>query len=292
MIKSSALVVLFYSLLFSLFVQEVKSATVYETLYINGDSMQTVSGSKMPYLAFNSSITFVQQNAVLEINAGDSLDLWVVNNDSVAHEFDVNGIASVLVQIPASDSTRIIAQFVTPGIYIYYDPLNYPSNCYLGLGGMIVVKNQNHSSFYWNLKEHTSAWNNALITGGTVNWSTYYPEYFTLNGRSNPDINADASARITGNVGDTLILNMANTGRGVHSIHFHGYHAEILYSSKDATHVGRSKDTFAMMPMESMILRIVPDKPGEYPVHDHNLVAVTADENYPNGMFSTILINP
>ena len=52
------------------------------------------------------------------------------------------------------------------------------------------------------------------------------------------------------------------------------------------------KDSFPVYPMETLVLRIIPDKEGEYPVHDHNLVAVTSGNIYPNGMFSTMLISP
>ena len=44
--------------------------------------------------------------------------------------------------------------------------------------------------------------------------------------------------------------------------------------------------------METLILQIVPDKEGEYPIHDHNLVAVTGNNIYPNGIFTSILISP
>jgi hypothetical protein len=36
----------------------------------------------------------------------------------------------------------------------------------------------------------------------------------------------------------------------------------------------------------------VPDKPGEYPIHDHNLVAVTGGGMYHAGMISTIVVTP
>jgi len=43
--------------------------------------------------------------------------------------------------------------------------------------------------------------------------------------------------------------------------------------------------------MELVIVEIVPHQVGEYPVHDHNLVAVSGGNIYPNGMFLTILID-
>ena len=87
-------------------------------------------------------------------------------------------------------------------------------------------------------------------------------------------------------------MYITNTGLSIHSLHFHRYHASIKYSSKNATHVNREKDTFPIYPLETIVLQIVPDKEGEFPIHDHNLVAVMGNNIYPNGMFTTILITP
>ncbi|MCP4443346.1 MAG: multicopper oxidase domain-containing protein [Aureispira sp.] len=288
----SGLKVMLVVLVFSGLLEDAKGITLVEKLYINRDSMEMVTGDKLPYLVFNRSTNFEQQNAVLELAVGDTLDLWIINTDTATHGFQIKSIMGTSLSIPAGDSVHLVQEFSNEGVYIYHDPQQYPYNLYLGLGGMIYVKNHLHERFYWNMKEHASNWNTTLVNGGTVSLNNYKPDYFTINGNSHPDINADSTARIEGNVGDTLILCIANTGRGIHSIHFHGYHAEILYSSKHSHHVGRSKDTFPIYPMETLELRLVPDKPGEYPVHDHNLVAISANSIYPNGMFSTILIAP
>jgi len=153
------------------------------------------------------------------------------------------------------------------------------------LGGMIVIKDDNATDFFWNMKEHQRDWNDTIGGGASVDWSTYYPEYFTINGKSNPFINEDANARVTGSMGEVMHIYMVNTGQSVHSIHYHGYHSEIIFSSKYPAHVGRSKDTFAIYPMESIVVEMIPDQLGEYPVHDHNLVAVSGGNIYPNGMF-------
>ena len=44
--------------------------------------------------------------------------------------------------------------------------------------------------------------------------------------------------------------------------------------------------------MEVLKLELIPDKPGVYPVHDHNLIGVTGGMFYPNGMFTTLRIVP
>ena len=267
------------------------ATTLNQSLYIIADSLVTVDGAKVPYLTFNDSPTYSQSNPIINLMQGDTLDLWVYNTDNTTHEFVIKGISSV-VSIPATDSIFLQTVFTTKGSYIYHDPSNFPKNTYLGLAGMIVVKNHNHASFYWNIKEHNSDWNTQLSSGNTVNWNQYDPKYFTINSVSNPNINNDPLARVTGQVGDTLYLYITNTGLSIHSMHFHGYHATIQYSSKAVNHVGREKDTFPLYPMETLVLQIVPDKEGEFPIHDHNLVAVMGNNIYPNGMFTTILITP
>ena len=267
------------------------STTVNQSLYIITDSMLTVDSAKVPYITFNETPIYNQRNPIINLIQGDTLDLWVFNTDTVLHEFVIKGVSSV-ISISANDSTFLQTVFSTKGSYIYHDPSEFPKNTYLGLAGMIVVKNHSFSCFYWNIKEHNSDWNNQLFLGGTVNWSQYDPKYFTINSVSNPNINGDTIARITGQVGETLFLYITNTGQSIHSMHFHGYHATIKYSSKSPAHLNREKDTFPIYPMETLILKIVPDKEGEYPLHDHNLVAVTGNNMYTNGMFTTILIHP
>lgn len=270
----------------------VFSITVTKKIFIVSDSLETVGAIKFPYRTFNETQDFNQTNVRIELEVFDSLSLWVVNKDTIVHHFEINGFANTFYSIPVNDSVLVGAKFNVPNNYIFYDPLNFPTQSFLGLAGMIVVKDHNHDSFYWNIKEHDSTWNVNLLNNESVNWPEYNPKFFTINGNSNPNINLDSDARITGNVGDTLILYIVNSGQSIHSMHLHGYHATVLNSSKNALHIGRSKDTFPIYPMETLILQIIPDKPGEYPVHDHNLVAVTGNNIYPNGMFTTILINP
>ncbi len=266
-------------------------ATVNESVYIFSDSLDLSTGDKMPYTTFSSSPLYTEMNARIELQVGDVLDLWVVNFDSVVHEFQIQGETGVF-SIPVNDSINVVQTFTTAGAYIYLDPMNFPQNAYMGLAGMIVVKDHAHSSFYWNIKEHSDSWNYTIAAGGSVNWASYYPNYFTINGKGSPNINADPAARVTGSVGDTLIIYAVNTGQSIHPLHFHGYHVDIIHSSRSPQHVGRSKDSQGIYPFESVVFRLVPDKEGEYPVHDHNLVATTGGNLYPLGMFLTMLITP
>jgi FtsP/CotA-like multicopper oxidase with cupredoxin domain len=269
----------------------VHAAIQNDELYIVSDSLTLVDNSKMPYQMFSSSAVMEDKNMVFNIQVGDTLKLRIHNLDSEVHNFQVKGTLYPVSSISSGDSVDVEMVFNDPGCYIYYDPLNFPDNKSMGLAGMINVKDHNHSSFYWNIKEFQKNKVFSVDSGNVQDWSDYYPNYFMINSKSNPGINMDLTARVTGEVGDTIMIYMCNTGQSIHSMHYHGYHLDLIHDSKFPNNEGRSKDTFALFPMESMVLRLIPDKPGEYPVHDHNLVGVTANMVYPNGMFTTLLIS-
>ena len=266
------------------------AADVSETLYINRGEFVASDGNTFAYMAFNRTLVFEKENAIIEVNIGDNLEIKIINNDTIVHGFDIKNYVGVNNVIQPGDSVTVTCTFSSEKVLVYYDSYNYPNNTYMGLSGMIAVSDNSFSKFYWNVKEHQQTYNDTIANGYSVDWQTYYPDYFTINGESAPNINVDAKARITGAVNETIYLYITNTGQSTHSMHFHGYHLEIVYSSKYPSHVGRSKDTFPVHSLEGLVLKLIPDKPGEYPVHDHNLVTVSGGGIYPMGMFITMLI--
>ena len=270
-----------------------QATTVVDTVYINSGSMMAVDSTFMPYFSFNSSSVFDRENKRLILSTGDTMMLTVINTDSISHGFDIKHYSNVETVIPGLNTVEITFSFDSPGAYIYYDYTNAESYRYMGLAGMIIAENigSTATSFFWNIKDHQKTYNETLAQGLSVDWALYYPEYFTINGNSNPHINDDANARVVGLVGDTIHIYMVNTGQSLHSLHYHGYHSEIFFSSKFPNHVGRIKDTFSIYSMEAVMVELIPHQPGEYPVHDHNLVAVSGGNIYPNGMFVTMLID-
>lgn len=269
---------------------QVQATTVHYTLYINAGVYMAVDSQQFAGAAFNATPVYAAENARMTLSAGDTLEVKVINTDSVQHGFTIKGHGAGVAIDPGDSATSSAVFNENNTAFVYYDHLNYPSYRALGLAGLIHVAAPGTSTFYWNLKEFQKDWAADHAQGNAVDWTTYYPDYFTVNGRSSPHTNSDPVARVTGSVGETIHIVVANTGQSVHSIHFHGYHAEIIYSSANAAHQGRSKDTFPVKSMETMVLEMIPDKTGEYPVHDHNLVAVSAGGIYPNGMFLTMLI--
>lgn len=256
-------------------------------LFLNEGEFTAVDSNTFPALAFNSSTIYNQQNKVVEFDWRDSIVLHLINNTNQTRTYRLSGL-SVSGQIPPSDS--VLLKLTTPEAKTWILEAVDESDTYLGLATIVSATETSSANFYWNIRDHSKEVAEQVALNQSVNWSTYEPSYFTINGQSNPHINADSTARVVGQVGDTIYIHMANTGRSIHSIHFHGYHCQVVQSSRSSTEIGRIKDTFGIYPGQVKVLRLVPHQSGEYPVHDHNLVAVTGGGIYPNGMFTTLLI--
>jgi FtsP/CotA-like multicopper oxidase with cupredoxin domain len=268
----------------------LKAATISQSLYINRGIFTTVDTTLLPSLAFNSSPVYNSLNTVIDVNTSDVLILKVINNDTVIHGFDIKGYTGVSATINPGDSIIDTLTFSSERIYIYYDNYQYPANRYMGLGGMICVSNSlTVKKYYWNIKEHQKGFNNQLAAGNPVTWTQYEPDYFTINGKSFPDLQNDTTARVVANIGDTVHIFVVNTGQSTHSIHFHGFHCRAVFSTQPQQ-TNWVKDTFSVRSMEGYVLEMVPDKVGQYSVHDHNLVAVSGGGTHPNGMFLIMLI--
>jgi FtsP/CotA-like multicopper oxidase with cupredoxin domain len=265
------------------------SAQINKTLYINNGLFTAVDNSTFPYLSFNETPNFSQRNSIINLTKGDVLSLKVINTDSLSHGFIIFGKTNVM-SISAGDSISFNANFPEEGIFMFYDPAKKFS--YLGLAGMITVGKPNSKNFYWEVRSHESSLNGALLSGAAEDWSIFNPDFYTINSLSHPDIENDTLAIVKGNVGDTILIYLFNPGISTHAIHFHGYHCTILHSTENNKHNGRSKDTFSIKSMHAMVLELIPDKPGKYPVHDHNLIAISGGGIHPNGMMLIMDIQP
>ena len=262
-------------------------------LIINNGTVSLSGGTSVPGVTYSQNTNFSQSSDILVWTSGDDVNLRVVNFDINSHGFVIDGYANYGTISPG-DSIEQNIVLSSEGVFRYYDPMNSPYNEYMGLAGILHVKNQTDLTpyFYWDIREFQEAWNTSIDLGSSPTINTYDPEFFTINGNGNPDINLDPVARVTGNVGAEFRIVLMNNGLSIHSMHFHGYHLIIEDDSKTSITIGREKDTFPLYPSEYMILSCTPDKEGEYPVHDHNLVAVTGGSEYATGMFTTMLIDP
>lgn len=265
---------------------KLEANKISKTLYVNKGIFTTVDTSQFPCLAFNKSTLFDALNEVIMLTTNDTLILSIVNNDSSIHGFAIQDKTSINDLLNPHDSVSHVLHFGTEGIFIFYDAYHYPENRYMGLGGLICVSNHKHAvNFFWNIKEHQKLYNLQIGNQQAVSWQDYYPDYFTINGKSHPDLQKDTTARVNGNIGDTIRIFMANTGQSKHSIHFHGFHSKVIFSTAGYIPPATEKETYPLGSMQCVMIEMIPDKVGLYSVHDHNLVAVSGGGTHPNGMF-------
>ncbi len=275
------------TLLFFVVSRSSNAKQIAETLTLNKGIFTTADSAQFPYYAFNNDTLFSKTNKRLVILLGDTLNLSVQNNTLDTHSFIIKSLGVNILLLPNSNQQKSIYPSV-PGVFTYSDSKSGKSFADWGAGGMLVVKStkdKNKKAFYWNLKEVESAKIRDLDSGKTVDWNTYYADYFIVNGFGKDELKKDSISNIKGNVGDSLVIIIANTGRGIHSIHFHGYHCTAFHVNSSRVQKGSNKDTFPLVAGDGLMLLLVPDKPGMYPVHDHNLIAVTGGGKYPNGIF-------
>ena len=279
---------LLYLTLFVVYLQSAFGATHNLTLRFQPNTLQLVDSNTLPIVSIADTNTVHPFLGKFSLN--DSLVLKVINADTLSHNFTIeNYVNSSLIS--SYDSSYFYLKLNKEGTFIIFDEGVFPNNQYSSISGLLAVEQTNIKTYFWNVREFQSKWHQDTFTGA-MNPLLYYPDYFTVNNLSNPNVDSHADSRVAGSVGDTIHLVIANTGLSIHSMHFHGYHLKILNSSKHPETIGRSKDTFPLYPMEVLKLELIPDKPGVYPVHDHNLIGVTGGMFYPNGMFTTLRIVP
>lgn len=249
-----------------------------------------VDSSFIESLKLNHSSEFSAIDFVFKQEVNQIKNYCIINTDSVDHEIQFKNSNTANIYILSNDTVDFSLEYLSEGLFMYEDQTNYPFNSHLGLSGMIYIGDAVGQTFYWNLKEHDTNWVQHTINSTTSNVDDYQPSYFTINSYSNPIPETDSTTIVHGQVGDELLINIYNSGRMNHALHFHGYHVEILHSSAKPNHVGRLKDSFNIKPSEGVIVKLVPDKPGVYPVHDHNLGATLGNGTYANGMLTLLKI--
>lgn len=241
----------------------------------------------LPMYSLSDVDSFQKGRSILElVRNQDTLELWVVNRHTQAHSLScvtnqsvAAGDSVLFTLIPKSGDPHYFALQATD-----------ESENYLGLHTLIAIKEKaSQKLFIWQLEERSLAIDAAILNQQAYDFANYDPTYFLINKRYNPQTLQDSFGRVVGGVGDSLYILVVNWGHADHSLHFHGYHIWDL-DGLSKLPAPASKDTLPVRKGESGRLLLVPDKTGEYPVHDHNLVAVSGGGVYPNGMFTTLLI--
>ena len=260
------------------------------TLHINKDSVE-VNFNWASACSFNLVDTFSMKNAIIKLDVNEAFHVTVINHDSLEHTFTIDGLLENNNTISANSSEQFTVSFTDPGTYRYYSDRSYGSM--IGASGIMLVGYQNSTCFFWNLFELNRDLSHELASASTDEIpSDFQPEYFFINGAHFPNTNNDADASVVAQVGDTVIISIVNSGNMEHVLHFHGFHVEMIHSSQQPERIGWIKDTLPLDLGATLTLRLIAHQEGIYPVHDHNLIAVTNAGFYPGGMLTLMSITP
>lgn len=260
-------------------------------LHINAGMAEYMDSIRIPTLSYNSASTFSQKSMVVFFQLSDTVTFLVTNHTTQEHGIRFL-FSSKEVVVNSGATSSLTLSFKEPGVFEGVDPSSVEGQ-YMGLKMLVVVapeKDDFDKTFVWCLRDFERALCKKIEGGASFNLSQYKPDYFAINGFIYPETMNDPLSTITGKVGDKIRVVMYGAGMAGHSIHFHGYHVEVLSSNKYPKKKGLMKDTVPIKRGEIVVLELVPHQPGEYPVHNHNLAAVMSGGMYPNGQFSIMTI--
>jgi FtsP/CotA-like multicopper oxidase with cupredoxin domain len=260
------------------------------TLYINKGSL-TIGTSFISACAFNADENLNTKSEIIELDVNEVINITVINTDSLEHSFTIDGFIDSNNAIAPFQTEVFYVSFPNPGTFRYYSDKSYGAN--IGASGIFLIGFPNESHFFWNLfdlnKQLTHDFANLSETSYPAD---YLPELFFISGTHYPFTLEDPQTKVVINNGQSCIISVVNSGYMDHVLHFHGFHVEILSAQLAADRVGWSKDTIPLKKGEAMTFRLVANQVGIYPVHDHNLIAVTNAGFYPGGMLTQIQVLP
>ncbi|PCJ81201.1 MAG: hypothetical protein COA49_05690 [Bacteroidetes bacterium] len=259
-----------------------------DTLWINTGTWNQ-SADTLPALRFNSSENFDTSNVAIEIPDGTLWNLIVINLDSLVHEFEIQGFENFGGIVLAGDTATFDYPPMNLGTYRYYT--SDERGLLLGASGVVKCGIETPLQFHWNLVDWMPSRMDSVVVGANVVWDEeYIPKYFSINSYTFPHTPLDENGYVSLILGDTCSISIVNNGFMDHVLHFHGFHVEIVSSTHQTSRIGWIKDTISILRGEGITVKLIANQPGIYPVHNHNLIAVTNSGFYPGGMFTLINI--
>jgi hypothetical protein len=250
-----------------------------------------IDGNEFSFCAFNLDESLNSSNTRIEVGVGELLSLTVINHDTLSHTFTINDVLETDNSISAGGTANFELSFQEAGTWRYFSDFSYGKLA--GASGIILVGYSEMPHFFWNLFDLNKQLSTELATNNLSEIpDSYQPELFLINGTFYPHTLEDPTGLVEVQIGEELIISVVNSGSMDHVLHFHGFHIEILSARIQTDRVGWIKDTVPLKTGEAMTFKLVANQEGTYPVHDHNLIAVTNTGFYPGGMLTQIQVNP
>ena len=283
------------------------AATLNYTLYISAGSFTVngTGGTTMSAWGYSDVAgTPKIPGPLLTANEGDTVNITVVNNHNINHNFVVQGLTSDATAIAAGGSKLYTVTLASnsAGTYLYSDTLSSNVNREMGMYGALVVKPAGGGNTAWTggpayTFERTwvvsemdkPRWNDVAGAGNAVDTSVYKPNYFLLNGKGGFDAMADANTTIAGLLGQTALVRIVNAGQHSSSLHFHANHIKVIsVNGVNQSSPFVEADVVNVPPMSTMQVTFYLNQLGDYPMHVHTAQQETANGVYLNGVATMI----
>ena len=240
---------------------------------------ETSPGVFVDAMAYNGTIPGPE----IRVDQGDHVRI-VVHNDmtqpTVVHFHgltvpnDMDGVPFI-TQDPILPGEFFVYEFDVvdqPGMYVYHSHFNSTEQVGKGLYGAFYVQPPNDD---WG-----------ALYGGTVDVEqTLFigdgPTGYVLNGKGFP-----ATQPIVAELGDTVLIHLANDGSQIHPMHLHGFHFEVV--AQDGFVLSNANrymaDTLMIAPGQRFDVLVDANSPGIWAFHCHILPHVEG----PHGMYGMV----
>ncbi|MDP6520789.1 MAG: multicopper oxidase domain-containing protein [Planctomycetota bacterium] len=291
----------------------VAPATVWR-LTADPSSTTFGNGVTIPFFRYNTNGTRRGALPFAQATEGSSLTVLVTNNLPHAFRPEIVGVATGPLIRPGT-SASFSFNMPPAGTYLLSAdggktapaPGNFgaahisrPTN---GLSGTLVSRPSSGAQVLYDggpaydreyvlLYDDADDRRNALQGSlGSIPRQPYEANYFTLNGMGFPDIAGDTDSVVAAGLGERVLLRLGNLGRTRQCIHFHGFHADTATRDNlPEIHWGE-KDTIPVPTRTTTDVLFTANQLGTYPLHPHNVQAVTADGAYPFGQLTLIVVS-
>jgi manganese oxidase len=237
---------------------------------------ETEPGVFVDAMGFNGTVPGPE----MRVNPGDRVRIIVRNEMSQPTTMHLHGVTvpngmdgvPYITQDPIMPGGFFTYEFEVvdpPGMYVYHSHFNSTEQVGKGMYGAIYIEPEGGFSEVYGERIEVES---TLFMGDG-------PTGYVLNGKSFP-----ATEPIVADLGDDVLVHLANDGAQIHPMHLHGYHFEVVAVDGFPLDQPYMADTLMVAPGQRFDILVQADYPGVWAYHCHILPHVEG----PHGMFGMV----
>ncbi|MFZ2489813.1 MAG: copper oxidase [Anaerolineae bacterium] len=250
-----------------------------------------LNGVQATAWSYNGSVP----GPMIRVTEGDAVRIILQNNLPEAtsihwHGMRVPNAMDGMIEIKPGDSFTY--EFTAPaaGSYMYHSHINSDKQVGLGLYAPFIVTPKTETNppdvdVSWMLSEWRIGADGE--TYSAMPMAGMEPNYFTINGKSYPDI-----PMIEAKMGQRVRIRLANIGQLTHPMHLHGMNFTVIaYDGVPLPPAQQIvRNTITVNPGELVDIELIADNPGDWMFHCHVLHHLTNNGVEPGGLLTTLRV--